>query len=86
MKIPRIFVVPIWIVILIIFSFFVGLISHWFGALNPQAWGFFTLIGIFSAFLLYILGRQIWWFVSGTGDYENRNGLLKRLWNKIFKK
>jgi len=86
MKIPRILVVPIWIAILAAFSFLVGLVAHWLGAYSPQAWGFFTLVGILGAFILYIFGRQIWWFISGTGDYEGRNGLLKRLWNKIFKK
>jgi len=46
----------------------------------------FTGIGIVLAVILYVWGRSIWWFVSGTGDYQGRNGLLKRLWNKIFKK
>ena len=45
-----------------------------------------TFFGIIIAVIVYIFGRQIWWFISGTGDYEGRNGLLKRLWNIIFKK
>ena len=86
MKIPRILVVPIQISILVAFSFLVGLIAHWSGAYNPNSWGFFTLFSILGSLIAYVFGRQIWWFISGTGDYEGRNGLLKRLWTKIFKK
>lgn len=48
--------------------------------------GVYTGFGVVGAFTLYILGRSIWWFISGTGDYQGRNGLLKRLWNWLFKK
>jgi hypothetical protein len=32
--------------------------------------GFFTFFGIGVAFVLYIMGRQLWWWITGTGDYE----------------
>jgi len=48
--------------------------------------GVWTFFGIIIAVIAYIFGRQIWWFISGTGDYEGRNGLLKRLWTILFKK
>jgi len=46
----------------------------------------FTGIGIVLAVILFVWGRSIWWFISGTGDYSGRVGLLKSLWNRIFKK
>jgi len=61
----------------------VGLLIGWiFGGMV----GVFTFFGLVLSVIIYVFGRQIWWFISGTGDYEGRNGLLKRLWNKIFKK
>ena len=86
MKIPRILVVPLYVAILVAFGVLVGFIAKWLGAYSPQAWGFFSAGGILFAFIIFIWLRQAWWFVSGTGDYEGRNGLLKRLWDKIFKK
>jgi hypothetical protein len=85
-KIPRILVVPIWVAILAGFGVLVGLIAKWLGAYSPNAWGFFSAGGVLLLMILYVWFRQIWWFVSGTGDYEGRTGLLKRLWKKIFKK
>ena len=46
-------------------------------------WAIFGAIGLVTA---YVFGRQIWWFISGTGDYIGRRGLLKRLWELIFDK
>ena len=86
MKIPRILVVPITVAVIAAFSTLVGFIAHWLGAYSPQAWGFFTLASIFLGGILYVGFRQLWWLVAGKGDYEGRNGLLKRLWNKLFKK
>ena len=85
-KIPAMLVVPIQILILAAFSFLVGLIAHWCGAYNPNGWGFYTLFSILGSVIVYVFARQIWWFVSGTGDYMGREGLLKRLYKKIFKK
>jgi hypothetical protein len=81
MKIPRILVVPIWVAIVAAFATLVGFIAFWLGAYNPQAWGFFTLIGIFGAMILYVFGRQIYWWFAGKGDYAG--GGFPRLWKKI---
>lgn len=83
-KVPKILVVPLWITILVIFSVLVGFIAKWLGAYNPNAWGFFAGGGILLGIILYLWFRQAWWFISGTGFYQGRNGLLKRLWKKIF--
>jgi len=85
MKIPRILVVPIYVAIVVAFSFLVGFISSLFDAYNPTAWGFWTLIGIFFGVIMFGWIRQVWWYVSGTGDYHGRLGFLKRLWLRIFK-
>ena len=31
---------------------------------------FFSIIGLFY---IYIWGRQIYWWITGTGDYEDKN-------------
>jgi hypothetical protein len=40
--------------------------------------GFFTFFGIGVAFVLFIMGRQLWWWITKTGDYkdetENKEG------------
>lgn len=56
-----------------------GVIFGW----HVTVWVFFGGVG---AVIAYVFLRQIWWFISGTGDYMGREGLLKRLWNKVFKK
>jgi len=33
--------------------------------------GFFTFFGIGIAFVLYIMGRQLWWWITKTGDYKD---------------
>ena len=48
--------------------------------------GIFTGFGIVLTVILFVFGRQVWWLVSGTGDYAGREGLLLRLYKKIFKK
>jgi len=83
MKIPRILVFPIWMAILIALSFLVGLIAHWCGAFNPNGWGFFTLFTILGALILYVMGRQIYWWFTGKEDYLN--GGFPKLWKKIKK-
>lgn len=82
--IPRNLVIPFFVSLIAIFSIIVGLISKGLGAKNPNAWGFFTGVTIIGSYILFIWGRQLWWYISGTGDYIGRNGLLKRLWKKIF--
>ena len=80
MKIPKILVVPITVALIAAFSTLVGFIAHWCGAYIPVAWGFFTLIGIFLAAILYVWGRQAYWWFTGKGDYEGRG------FPKLFKK
>ena len=84
MKIPRILVVPFTVAIIAAFSTLVGFIAHWLGAYSPQAWGFFTLAGIFLGGILYFWGRQAYWWFAGKGDSEG--GGFPKLWNKLFKK
>lgn len=75
-------------------NFFISTWYIWlaiiFGVIIHLIWGdsagIFTFFGIILSFIVYIFGRQIWWFISGTGDYQGRNGLLKRFWNLIFKR
>jgi hypothetical protein len=86
MKIPRILVFPIFAAIVVVISVLVGFIAHWSDAYNPTAWGFFTLLGILGALIVFVFGRQTWWLISGTGDYQGRVGLLKKLWWIITKK
>ena len=85
-KIPRILVVPIQMTIIVAFCILVAYIAKWLGAYNPTGWGFFTGIGLLGAVILFVFARQGWWFISGTGDYQGREGFLKRLYKKIFKK
>ena len=61
----------------------VGVIAGLIWGLNV---GVFTFFGIVLAVILYVWGRQIWWFVSGTGDYHGRVGLIKALYLWLFKK
>ena len=84
MKIPRILVVPIWIAIVAAFAGLVSLVAKWLGAYNPQAWFFFTLVGIIGAFILFICFRQLYWLFAGKGDYEG--GGFPALWRRITKK
>lgn len=42
--------------------------------------------GIVGAVMLFVFLRQIWWFISGTGDYSGREEFLLRLYKKVFKK
>lgn len=35
--------------------------------------GFFTFFGLGVAFVLYIMGRQLWWWITKTGDYEKND-------------
>lgn len=88
MKIPAKLVVPIWIAIIAVIAGLVSLVAKWFGAYNPQAWFFFTLVGIIGSFIVFVFARQIWWFVWGSekGDYPGREGLFKKLVLLIFPK
>ena len=61
----------------------IGVIVGLIWGLNAGVWTFFGIIG---AVIVFVFARQIWWLVSGTGDYTGRVGLLKRLYLWIFKK
>ena len=86
MSIPKKLIFPMYMAILVAFSVSVGFVSNLLGAYNPTAWGVFTLFGVLSLVIAYTWGRQIWWYISGTGDYHGRVGILKTLWLRIFKK
>ena len=86
MKIPKILQFPIFIGSLVAVSTLVGFIAHWLDAYNPTMVGFFTLVGLLGVLITFVFARQGWWFVSGTGDYQGRVGLLKKLWWIITKK
>ena len=71
MKIPRILFVPIVVLAIVALSFGVWGLAVLFGALNPNAWGFFTGFGIMGLGIVYVGFRQIWWRITKTGDYEH---------------
>lgn len=75
----RIFIASwyVWIALIL------AIISGWIWSWDISVWVFF---GICLAFVAFILFRQAWWYISGTGDYQGREGFLKKLWNKVFKK
>jgi len=54
----------IWIALVV--AVIVGLI--W----GTQA-GVFTGFGIVAAVILYVFGRQAWWWITKTGDYKKRD-------------
>jgi len=58
-------------------------LAGWIFGWNVSIWVFFGIVGGVIAFVFL---RQIWWFISGTGDYSGREGLLLRLYKKVFKK
>lgn len=68
-----------WVWAVLLLAALSGVIFGW----HVTVWVFFGGVG---AVIAYVFLRQIWWFISGTGDYMGREGLLKRLWNKVFKK
>lgn len=73
MKIPRILVVPIMVAAAVALSTLVGFIAHWCDAYNPTAWGVFTLIGIMGGLIGFTFLRQLWWWITKTGDYEDHS-------------
>ena len=40
------------------------------GILSTPEIGIWTFFGIIVAFILFIFGLQLWWFITKTGDYE----------------
>ena len=45
----------------------VGLIT------KNQAAGVFTFLGIYLCYVIFIWGRQVYWYLKKEGDYENKN-------------
>jgi len=59
----------------------VGLLIGWiFGGMV----GVFTFFGLVLSVILYVFGRQIYWWFAGKVDYQD--GGFPKLWRKIFKK
>ena len=58
-------------------SVILGAIAGWIFGGEIGIWVFFG--GVLSVIAL-VFFRQIWWFISGTGDYTGRVGLLKKLY------
>lgn len=83
---PAMLVVPFYILCIAALCTGIWFIARAAGAYNPNGWAFFTGVGIIGGVTLFVWFRSIWWFISGTGDFQGREGLLKRLWNKVFKK
>lgn len=40
--------------------------------------GFFAFLGIGVAFVLFIIGRQLGWWLTKTGDYKNETNNSKK--------
>lgn len=68
----------------LIIAVLVLLFSWIFNINKPLVVGLVVFFSLMALVVIFVLGRQFWWFISGSGDYKERNGLLKRLWNKIF--
>lgn len=45
----------------------VGVVS---GFMFGQAVGFYTVFGLIAALVLFVYGRQFWWWITKTGDYK----------------
>lgn len=58
----RIFKFPI---VIISIGIIVGVIT------NNGYIGFFTVCGLVLGVALFAAGRQLWWWITKTGDYEN---------------
>ena len=62
----RFFLGTFYVWIAVIVAIIVGLI--W----GTQA-GVFTGLGIMSVSILFVFGRQAWWWLTKTGDYKKRD-------------
>ena len=54
------FLIPIIIVL-------VGVIS---GLIFGTAVGFYTTFGLIGLLVVFVYGRQFWWWITKTGDYK----------------
>lgn len=73
----RFFLVTMYLWLAVVVGLIAGLI---FGA---EA-GVLTGMAVILLIAVFVLLRQAWWFVSGTGDYAGRYGFLKKIWDRIF--
>jgi energy-coupling factor transporter transmembrane protein EcfT len=59
-----------WIVAMIVVSTFVTVITWIFGAEKPYLIGAITFMGMGVLNILFVWGRQFYWWVTSSGDYE----------------
>ena len=57
--------IPLYISLSLLISIIIGLVT-W-----NVVYGFFAMIGIVILIIIFIFGRQLWWWITKTGDYEN---------------
>ena len=69
-RIPNRLAVPFYVSILVAFAFVVYFIAKWFGVYNPQIWGASTVLVVFGAVAVFVWGRQAYWKITKTGDYQ----------------
>jgi len=76
-------------------GFMMFIVSTWYvwiavivAVIVSLIWGFeaaiFTFFGLVLSVILYVFGRQIYWWFAGKVDFEG--GGFPKLWRKIFKK
>lgn len=58
-------------IVIILIGVIVGIIT------NNGYVGFFTVCGLIVAIALFAAGRQLWWFITKTGDYEKTDNSKK---------
>ena len=58
---------PQYLIISIMIAVIVGLIT-W-----NVVFGFFTLLGIMVILIVFVFLRQLWWWITSTGDYEKND-------------
>jgi hypothetical protein len=57
--------IPILWILMIVVSVIIGLIF------NVRV-GFWTLFFLVAGMTIFVIGRQIYWFITKTGDYSNK--------------
>jgi len=58
----------------IFFKFFIPIViilaSVISGLIFGQAAGFYTAFGLIGLLVIFVFGRQFWWWITKTGDYK----------------
>jgi hypothetical protein len=66
--------IVIWNIIMmhlpIVVAFLIGIVV---GLIWNAYIGFFTFFGLGVLYTLFLMGRQLYWWISKTGDYEENN-------------